>query len=69
MNQPTPAQRVGANVRAELARSGRTASELALHLGIGNASMSGRINGKVALDVNEVDAIARFLNVPISALY
>lgn len=64
MNQTTsPAARIGANVRAELARRSITQAQLAEHLGLGNASMSGRINGAIALDVNELDKIARFLGL------
>lgn len=64
----TTAERVGANVRAELARRNITQTDLANHLGLGVASMSGRINGRIPIDVNELAAIAAYLETPTTTL-
>lgn len=65
---PTAAERVGATVRAELARRGIPARALGEHLGIGVASMSYRINGKTPFDVDELDKVAKFLDLDLATL-
>lgn len=68
MQATTPSQAVAANVRAEMARSRVSQSAIAKHLGIGQTAVSRRLTGDVAFDVNEVAAIAAFLDVPLATL-
>lgn len=62
------ATRVGANVKAELARRGITQAQLAEQLGISNPSMTGRLQGKIPLDVNELEQIASYLDTTTATL-
>lgn len=64
----TAAQRVAENVRAELARRGKTRGDLRPVLGLSYTAVQRRISGEIPLDVEEVEKIARYLDVPISAL-
>lgn len=64
----TPAQRIGANVRAEMARRGVSQTALAEQLGITQTAVSTRLRGKVAFNVDELAAVAAALDVPIGAL-
>lgn len=64
----TASARTGANIRAEMARNGVSQSALAEYLGLSQAAVSARLRGVTPVDVNELDAIARFFKVPISAL-
>lgn len=64
----TPSATVGANVRAEMARKGVTQQQLGAHLGLAQASISARLRGRTAFNVNELHAVAMFLNVPVAAL-
>lgn len=66
--QPTPTEVVGMNIRAELARAGITQIQLATHLGVKPAAVWARLTGRVPIDVNELDAIARLLNIPPAEL-
>jgi len=62
------AARVGANIRAELARRSLTQTDLGVHLGLGNASIHGRLHGKIPINVNELEAIATYLGVDLATL-
>lgn len=64
----TPAQVVGSNVRAEMARKSMTQMQLAATIGIPQPSLSARLRGVVAFDVNELHAAARALNVRVGDL-
>lgn len=64
----TPTAITGANVRAEMARKKVSQTELATHLGLSQTSVSARLGGRIAFDINELHAIASFLGVPLSAL-
>lgn len=59
---------LAANIRAELARIGKTQSDLADHLGITRQALSQRLLGRVDFRMGEVTATASFLNTTISAL-
>jgi transcriptional regulator with XRE-family HTH domain len=59
---------LAATVRAELARAGKTQTELAAHLGIGQPQVSMRIRGEIDWRVSELAAVANFLNIPITSL-
>lgn len=65
---PTPATETGANIRAEMARRGITQTMLAKHLGVAQAQVSKRLRGTIAFDINELCAIAQFLDVPLDVL-
>lgn len=59
---------VAANIRAEAARGGITGQELATRIGVSAWFMSRRLRGEVAITVDELDAIARALDVPAETL-
>lgn len=64
----TPATRTGANVKAEMARAGIGQVQLAARLGLSQTAVSSRLRGVVAFNVDELAAVARVLEVPLSAL-
>jgi transcriptional regulator with XRE-family HTH domain len=64
----TTAERIAANVRAEMARKGVTQQKLAVHLDWSQAAISRRLSARVAFNVDELARIAAFLAVPLSAL-
>jgi transcriptional regulator with XRE-family HTH domain len=59
---------VADNVRAEKARRGVTQAALAKALGMSQQALSRRLVGEVAFDVDELDIIARHLDVPTAEL-
>ncbi|MEE3066541.1 MAG: helix-turn-helix transcriptional regulator [Actinomycetota bacterium] len=59
---------VARNVRAELARRGKTQEDIAGLLGFTRQAVSRRFLGRVEFRVNELQAIAEYLDVPMSAL-
>lgn len=65
---PPRTETVAANVRAEIARQRITQRTLASALGMSPAAMSDRLSGKTPIDVNELEAIARFLKVSPESL-
>lgn len=67
----TPTNRssqVGRNIRAELARAGRTQVQAAEALHMSAMSLSRRLRGDVALGVDELYALADFLEISVSEL-
>jgi transcriptional regulator with XRE-family HTH domain len=68
MSPSSATQRVAANVRAEAARQQRSGVNLAKALGWSQAATSRRLSGHVPFDVNELEAIASLLAVPLSDL-
>lgn len=68
MTETSPAVRVGKNVRAELARAGKTQTWLAGVLAITQQSVSARLRGDVAFDVDELHRAAAALGVPVASL-
>lgn len=64
----TPAERAGLNVRIEMTRKGITQAELAEALGMSQTSVSLRLRGKVAFDVNNLTTTADFLGVTVNTL-
>lgn len=59
---------VASTVRAELARRDKTQADLAAVLHLSTAAVSRRLSGQVPWDLVELDATARFLGLPVSAL-
>lgn len=56
-------ENVAANVRAEIARQGHNATELALVLGITKQAVSGKMNAKTAFNFNEIEKISHWLGI------
>lgn len=64
----THAQRVGASVRAEMARHGITQQDLAAALGITQTAVSRRIRGTVPFDVAELPLVAAAIGCDVDTL-
>lgn len=60
---------VAAEARAEMGRNRLTISELPGLLGKSQSYWSRRINGEVALNVEDLAALAGLLKVPVSAFW
>lgn len=56
-------------VRAGLARNGRTQTDLAVALHLSRAAIARRMNGSVPFDHRDVKQISDFLGVPVAVLY
>ena len=58
------------NIRAELARSGTSIQELAEAIGLTRTTLGRRLNphGRSQLTIDEIEAIAGHLGVPVSSL-
>ncbi|MDI9901346.1 helix-turn-helix transcriptional regulator [Rhodococcus sp. IEGM 1409] len=65
----TPAQEVAANVRSEAARRRISQKQLAKALGMSQQMLSQRMLGRIAFNVNELTAVANFLEIPVSHLH
>jgi transcriptional regulator with XRE-family HTH domain len=61
-------KRVAENVRAELARAGRTATQAAKVLGKSKQAMSPRLAGVRAFRAEEIPALAEWLGIPVATL-
>lgn len=61
-------ERVAGNIRAEMARQRIPQQAVADLLGITQQSVSYRLNGRTALDVGELTAIAGLLGVTAASL-
>lgn len=57
-----------ANVRAEMARRSISQTQLAQAIGINQSGLSKRLRGLVPFDVDEMAAVAGFLDVPLAEL-
>lgn len=67
MDAAPPSARVAATVRAELARQGFRQVDVAARLGISQETLSRRLRGRVALNVDELHALAGILEMdPVS---
>lgn len=64
----TPSEATGANIRAELARRGVTQKQLADVLQVSQGQVTKRLRGLIAFDINELVAIAEFLDVDLAVL-
>ncbi len=60
---------VAGEIRAMMARQQVTQSELASVVGQSEAWVSYRLNGKVAIDLNDLERIAAALDVPVDQLF
>lgn len=63
-------RRVASNIRAEMARSGTSIQSLAEAIGLTRTTLGRRLNpnGRSQLTIDEIEAIARHLEVPLDAL-
>lgn len=68
MNVLTPTRTVAANCRAEAARRGRTTQDIADATGIHRVTLGRRLNGSSSFTINELVAIASYLQVRLSVL-
>lgn len=68
MTQSSPSQWVAAEVRAELARQRRTVVGLSEVTGIPLATLNRRLNRDSKFTIDEIDAIAVALGVPVADL-
>jgi len=59
---------VASNLRALMARRRVTATHMAKELGVSQPSMSRRLNGQQALDVEELVWLADYFEVPVATL-
>lgn len=64
----TTAERVGANVRAEMTRAGVSQTTLAEQLGMSQPALSKRLLGKQVFDVDELARVAAALELDMSVL-
>jgi transcriptional regulator with XRE-family HTH domain len=60
---------VAANVRAELARAGRTQTQLAQELQVSQMWVSRRLSGSTPCDPNDVALFARHFKIPVADLF
>lgn len=68
MPHQTTAQRVGANVRAEMARRKISQQAMSKQVSLSQQGLSRRMTGRIAFSVDELDDIATVLNVPVANL-
>lgn len=66
---PTPGGQLAGNIRAELARRRIPQSKLAAAIGMDEASLSLRLQGKRPFKVPEVELIAEHLDLSIGDLW
>lgn len=59
---------ISSNIVDNLRKSGKSQIDLAHHLGISNQSMSDMLDGSRTINVEELQGIAGFLNVPMKEL-
>lgn len=60
---------VAANVRAEVARKGKTQTELAFGIGMSKQSVSAKMNADSAFTLNDLERIANWLGIDIQILF
>lgn len=65
---PSLTDLVATRLRGVLAEQRRSQGDMALFLGLSQAAVSRRLAGKIPIDLNEVDALAHWLDVPLARL-
>lgn len=60
---------VSANIRAEMARRGKTQADVAAVLGKRRQQVSQRLLGRVPFRLDELQTIAELLDVPLGSLF
>lgn len=66
--QSTTTESVAAEVRAQCARQRVSQRDLAKVLGVSHATLFRRFSGEVAFDVEELAAVANYLDIPMASL-
>lgn len=69
MDDLLPTERVAREVRAELARQQISGSGLAKTIGRSQSFVQRRLKGEAPFNVEELDAIAKILGVPLSQFW
>jgi transcriptional regulator with XRE-family HTH domain len=69
MTNHSTAERVAAEVRAQMARQRKTQGDLAEALGISEHTAGRRMRALVPFDVVELERIALWLDVPVATLW
>lgn len=67
-SKQTLRQSVAGAIRAEMARNNYKARDLSCILSISESSAQRRMNGEVKINLDELDLVARWLEVPVFAL-
>jgi AraC-like DNA-binding protein len=67
-SQDTAAKRVATEIRGLMGARNLTATDLANHLGVHRWTAARRIKGETDLSINELEAIAAWLDVPVTRL-
>jgi transcriptional regulator with XRE-family HTH domain len=62
-------EEVAAEVRAQLARKRVSGASAAAQLDVTQIYLWRRLSGRVAFDVNDLTALARLLDVPVTAFF
>lgn len=62
-------KRVAKNIHSEVYKAGHNNSALALKLGLSRQAISQKMRGEVAFSLNEVGAVAEWLNIPVATLF
>lgn len=65
MPQTSYSQSVAAEVRAEMARQQKAGVDLAKHLGMKQSTLSRRLTGEIAFNLDQIAAVAEWLEVEI----
>ncbi len=61
--------RVAAEIRAEMGRQRRSGRSLAAELGWGQMYLSRRLSGRAPFNLDDVEAIAKRLEVPMTSFF
>lgn len=69
MNSLTVSGTVAANCRAEAARHGKSTLDVSAGTGIHRVTIGRRFSGQSAFTVDEVAAVAQYLEIPIATLF
>lgn len=64
-----PAKVIAQNVRAEMARRGRSQAELAAVLRLTQSAISRRLAAKIDFSATELAEVGKWLNLPVASLY
>lgn len=63
------AQRIAAEVRAIIARSGKKHGDVAEALGLSPSQLSRRVKGDIPFSAEQIAKLAQFFDVPVSAFF
>lgn len=69
MTNHSTAAKVATEVRVQMARQKKTQADLAHRLGMNAHTAGRRVRGEVPFDVVELEAVARWLGVPVATFW